>query len=120
MRWVGFTDAEDVIHDAYEVALRRGDRPTSMRLAIKQCACALVAARARGWTALGETAEAVPSGEVSIGERLDVKRALEGCDGRDVAELIETTGGARALSRDVAKRMRRARRRVRNCLTATC
>lgn len=119
MRWLDIWDAEDIVHDAYEVALRRWGRPTSLRLAIKQCVGRFVAARARGWTALGEQVERLPSDEVSIGERLDLRRALATCNSEDVAELIETAPGARAPSRAVARRIRLARRRVR-CQIETC
>jgi hypothetical protein len=120
MRWLAIHDAEDVIHDAYEVALMRGRRPTSLRLAIKQCMGRFVAARARGWSNLGEAAERVAAPEGEPEHRVDLGRALATCEPGDLETLIELQGGARALSRVAARRMRRARRRVTNCLIADC
>jgi hypothetical protein len=116
MFWVGIHDAEDVIHDAYEIALRRGERPTSLRLAIRQCVGRFVAARARGWAALGDAVDQVASDEPTFEARLDLRRGLERCNAVDVAELVAAVGGARAPSRDLGRRLRLARRRVSNCL----
>lgn len=116
MRWLTLQDAEDVIHDAYEVALLRGERPTSLRLAIKQCMGRFVAARARGWTVIGDGAERVAAARVDF----ELRQALESCNAVDLETVVELQAGARAPSRANARKLRRARRRVRNCLIATC
>lgn len=117
--WVSLPDAEDVLHDAYEIALRREPKPTRLRLAIKQSACRFMAARARGWTTLGPQAEQVPARRRPLELRLDLARAA---DPVDVQTMVELEGGARAPSRANARALRRARRRLRNCLTVieTC
>lgn len=119
MRWLELQDAEDVIHDAYEVALRRGERPTSLRLAIKQCMGQFMAARARGWSVLGDRAERLADVEVCLDLRVDLRRTLGTCDDPDLETLLDLQGGARAPSRANARALRRARRRVRNCLMVT-
>lgn len=116
MRWLDLQDAEDVVHDAYEVALRRGERPTSLRLAIKQCMGQFMAARARGWTVIGDGAERV----AAVGVDFELRQALESCNEADLETLLDLQGGGRALSRANARKWRRARRRVCNCLIAIC
>lgn len=112
--WVAHPDAEDVLHDAYEIALRREPKPTRIRLAIKQSACQFLAARARGWTTLGPQAEQVPARRRSLELRLDLARAV---DPVDVQTMVELEPSSRAPSRADARSLRRARRRLRNCLT---
>jgi hypothetical protein len=115
MSWVAHPDAEDVLHDAYEIAIRRGGRPTNIRLAIKQSACRFLASRARGWATLGDSVELIPDRDRSVALRVDLARAL---DRKDLETVLELEDGARALSRARARSLRLARRRLRSCLTA--
>ena len=119
-RWVGPCDAEDIVHDAYETAIRRRPARTSIRLAIKQHACALIATRRRGWAGLADPDESIACGEALLDERFDDRAWLRRADLADVVAVVDCPSSSRAPSRKTARQLRRARRRISQCKIANC
>jgi len=118
-RWVGLCDAEDIVHDAYETAIRRDPAPTSVKLAIKQHACAFIAARHRGWVGLSDPDASIACDQAPIDERLDDRAWLRRADPADIVAVIGCPSSARALSRKTARQLRRTRRKISQCKNAS-
>ena len=101
------SDSEDIVHDAYELALRRYPKRTSMRLAVKQCAGLFLAARARGWGCIAEPDQLADAGAAAPVQIVEMREAFASVRVLDLVTIIEGDGERRRTPE-----FRRARRRV--------